>query len=60
MNMIHATNIWLFKLLIIYVFIECGKRLDIEMDASILFFANYKYCPNFLLRWEICSLWGYL
>jgi hypothetical protein len=35
-NMIHATHIWAFMLLILYVFLECGNRLDIEMGVFTL------------------------
>jgi hypothetical protein len=36
MNMIHASDIWMFMLLNLGVFIECGNRLDIGMGAFAL------------------------
>jgi hypothetical protein len=36
-NMIHITDIWIFMLFILDVFIECMNSLDIEMGTSTLF-----------------------
>jgi hypothetical protein len=36
MDMIHATNIWVFMVLILGVFINCGNVSDIRVGASSL------------------------
>ena len=41
MNMIHATNIWMFMLLILGIFIECWNRSDFKMDVSNLPMENW-------------------
>jgi hypothetical protein len=61
-NMIHVTNISLFMLLILGVFIKCGNSLDIEICASTLYIVFQsiilhlktlkQFCRIFVQRWQ--------
>ena len=41
-NMIHAIDIWMFILFILYAFIECKNKSDIGMGAFIWVCLYYK------------------